>query len=235
MTHWHQWIFLVTSYKPKVNSGEISFISLRYWNLNTIYNLWTTNNILEMVESILTLWSGNGGLKCEQLVQGTHGEWQSPCGHTGPDTLPHAVLLIPENPSAHLIHMGPSTHPASKHYTERRASFLQTQWLDQGFLTPPGKAELFGLGREKLVFSPDVREIEQHVPGTAPHEGWWRGRGTSGGWHWGPYKDTRAPRGRRYSPVEKAWFSSVDGVTLRSRKHSILLFANMITPTDIFH
>ena len=108
MTHWHQWIFLVTSYKPKVNSGEISFISLRYWNLNTIYNLWTTNNILEMVESILTLWSGNGGLKCEQLVQGTHGEWQSPCGHTGPDTLPHAVLLIPENPSAHLIHMGPS-------------------------------------------------------------------------------------------------------------------------------
>ena len=120
-------------------------------------------------------------------------------------------------------------------YRGRRASFLQTQWMDQGFLIPPGKVELFGLGREKLVFSPDVRETEQHVPGRAPQEGWWRGRGTSGGWHWGPYKDTRAPRGRHYPPVEKVWFFSVDGVTLRSRKHLIPLFANMITPTDIFH
>lgn len=29
----------------------------------------------------------------------------------------HALLLIPGNPWAHLMHMGPSTHPASKHCT----------------------------------------------------------------------------------------------------------------------
>lgn len=114
MTHWHQWIFLVTSYKPKVNSGEISFISLRYWNLNTIYNFWTINNILEMVSLFLLynqeirVWSVNSLFKGLMVSDSLHVATQV-------QTLSHhAMLLIPGNPWAHLIHMGPSTHPASK-------------------------------------------------------------------------------------------------------------------------